>query len=111
MITAPADAAEAVAEAALIIRTASSIEDPYLRADRVWDAVERVRESFAHARTRACEELAFALEESCGGSEPPPTPEGLLRHARALEDYAGTLGGLGDREPEALPVPDRESGA
>jgi hypothetical protein len=101
----PDKAAEPVAESALILRTAASITDPYRRADRIWDAVTRLRQSLAHRATRAGEDLAFALEQSCDGSEPPPESEGLLPHARALEDYARTLRGLekGDSGQAVVP--------
>lgn len=78
-------ATEHLGEAADTLRQAALIGDPYLRADAIWEALERVRAAADHLRGRAasaCGEITRLLEESCDGSAEPPVGEVLIGYAR-----------------------------
>jgi hypothetical protein len=83
-------AAEHMGEAADRLRAAALIADPYLRADAIWEAVERINDAVEYLGAReaaCCAEIARRLEEACDGSaEPPP--------GASLRSYACTLDGI-----------------
>jgi hypothetical protein len=83
-------AAEHVGEAADTLRAAALIADPYLRADAIWEAVERINSAAQHLGGReaaCCAEIARRLEEGCDGSAEPPLGD-------SLRSYACTLDGI-----------------
>jgi hypothetical protein len=81
-------AAEHVGEAADTLRAAASIADPYLCADAIWEAVERINSAAQHLGGReavCCAEIARRLEEGCDGSAEPPLGDSLRSYACALD--------------------------
>jgi hypothetical protein len=83
-------AAKHAGEAADTLRAAASIADPYLRADAIWEAVERINGAAPHLGGREaarCAEIARRLEEGCEGSAEPPL-------GTSLRSYAHTLDGI-----------------
>jgi hypothetical protein len=83
-------AAEHVGEAADTLRAAALIADPYLRADAIWEAVERINgaaQRLGGREAACCAEIARRLEEGCDGSAEPPLGD-------SLRPYACTLDGI-----------------
>ena len=83
-------AAEHMGEAADTLRAAALISDPYLRADAIWEAVERINSAAPRLGAReaaCCAEIARRLEEGCDGSAEPPLGD-------SLRSYACTLDGI-----------------
>ena len=81
-------AAEHMGEAADTLRAAALIADPYLRADAIWEAVERINSAAPHLGGReaaCCAEIARRLEEGCDGSAEPPLGDSLRSYACALD--------------------------
>ena len=75
-------------EAADTLRLAATIADPYMRADAIWEALERVRCAADRLRSRraeACNDIARYLEAGCEGRDEPPGGETLEGYARTLE--------------------------
>lgn len=80
-------------EAVEIIERASGIEDPYLRADGIWEAVECL-DGYGGAHSDFFTQVARDLEEECDGSRLPARGSELRRHARLLESHVDTQLGL-----------------
>lgn len=81
-------AREHAAEAADTLRAAARIDDPYMRADAIWEAVLRVRSAADHLRGRAasrCTDIGRYLEEGCEGTAEPPSGDVLRNYARTLD--------------------------
>lgn len=81
-------AAEHAGEAADTLRRAALIDDPYLRADAIWEAVVRVHSAADHLRGRVatrCADIARYLEEGCDGTAEPPASDTLRGYARTLD--------------------------
>jgi hypothetical protein len=83
-------AREHAGEAADTLRAAAGIDDPYLRADAIWEALERVRCAAEHlfecaADANRCNEIAHRLEEGCEGNREPLGAEELRGYARTLD--------------------------
>lgn len=99
-------AAEHAGEAADMLRTAVAIEDPYRRADVVWEALERVRCAAGHlpaAHSSVCTAVIARLDDGGDGSAEPIPDNALEECAHALDDMAQTLDGI-------TPVPRAHSG-
>ncbi len=79
---------EHASEAAEMLRAAASISDPYLRADTIWEAVQRVRAPAGCQCGRdaaAHHDITRRLEEGCEGATEPPVGDPLRGYARALD--------------------------
>jgi hypothetical protein len=82
-------ATEHAGEAADTLRRAALLDDPYLRADAIWEAVLRVESAAQHLRGRAasrCTEIARHLEEGCEKGAEPPVGDTLREYANTLEE-------------------------
>jgi hypothetical protein len=82
-------AAEHAVEAADTLRRAALIDDPYLRADAIWEAVLRVESAAHHLRGRAasrCTDIARHLDEGCEKGAEPPVGDTLREYANTLEE-------------------------
>lgn len=97
-------AAEYAAEAADTLRAAAGIADPYIRADAIWEALERIDAAAGRLRGRPgalCGEIARRLEEGCEANREPPGREELMRCARALDRISPTPSAVQPgREPD-----------
>lgn len=104
-------AVEHAAEAADTLRAATRIADPYIRADAIWEAVERINAATERLRGRPaarCAELARRLEEGCQAGHEPPGAEELQRCARALDRIASNpIAARPGREPNRASQLDR----
>ena len=81
-------ATEHAGEAAHTLRQASLIDDPYMRADAVWEAVVRVQQAAARLSGDAaagCAAIAARLEEGCEAGGDTPTAGALRAYARRLD--------------------------
>jgi hypothetical protein len=81
-------ATEHANEAADTLRAAALIDDPYLRADAIWEALEKVHSTAdrLHGRSAAaCGDIARYLEEGCDGTAEPPAGDTLRGYARTLD--------------------------
>jgi hypothetical protein len=81
-------AAQHAGEAADTLRAAALIDDPYLRADAIWEALERVHSAADRLCGRdaaACGEIARYLEEGCDGTTEPPADDTLRSFAHTLD--------------------------
>ncbi len=82
-------ATEHAGEAADTLRRAALLDDPYRRADAIWEAVLRVESAAQHLRGRAasrCTDIARRLEEGCEKGAEPPVGDTLRKYANTLEE-------------------------
>jgi hypothetical protein len=89
----PSIASEHAGEAADTLRSAAQIEDPYLRANAIWEAMLRVRSAADHLRGRAaslCTDIARYLEEGCEVAGEPLAADTLRGYAETLEGLSQT---------------------
>jgi hypothetical protein len=81
-------ATEHAGEAADTLRRAALLDDPYLRADAVWEAVLRLESAAHHLRghgAKICTDIARHLEEGCEKDVEAPAGDTLRGYADKLE--------------------------
>jgi hypothetical protein len=93
-------ATDHAAEAADTLRIAAGVDDPYLRGDAIWEAVERLRRTVLHLghcrdrRSGFFADLVEKLEEGCDGSAEPPAGPALSALAHEVDHQLSTFTGL-----------------
>jgi hypothetical protein len=85
--------AEDLSDAAMGLNRAAAIEDPYMRADAIWEAVQCLTACTGPLASSA-ERIARRLEHGCDRSRLPPAGRELQRQARLLEGQVKTLIGI-----------------
>lgn len=85
-------------EAAATLKRAAAIDDPSMRSEATWEAIERLS-ACAGPVGGFASRVAGRLEDGCDGTRQPPTGHELQRQARILDGQVRTLvgisGGLG----------------
>jgi hypothetical protein len=82
-----------LAEAALTLKRAAAIEDPSMRSEATWEAIERLATCTGPVASFA-DRVACRLEDGCDGTRLPPASQELQRQARLLEGHVETLIGI-----------------